>query len=91
MTKKELNLLDFLVDTAADELSNNCCNDIPYELISNFTHEERVSLDKEYHEWNGDPEEHTPRYMPMHDSSMLRFLYEKLKNDKNNQQQSSVS
>ncbi|HWY33966.1 MAG TPA: hypothetical protein VNX68_04925 [Nitrosopumilaceae archaeon] len=57
MTKKEKLFLAELLEMASDEFSNHTCNDMPEELLKNFTDKEKESLIKEYHEYNGDPEE----------------------------------
>jgi hypothetical protein len=35
-------------------------------------------VEKEYHEWNGDPEEFNPRFLALHDYAVMSFLAHKL-------------
>lgn len=57
MTKKELLLASELLKMAADEFGNHGCND--FDLFDyGFTENECKQYAKEYHEWNGDPEEY---------------------------------
>ncbi len=55
MNEKEMKLaLDFL-DKYEDVCSDEMCND--YWFPKNWTEQEQIQLCKEYHEYNGDPEE----------------------------------
>ncbi len=56
MTKNEISLTIHLLKMASDEFSNHGCND--YYLAKIIADpEERRALMKQYHEYNGDPEE----------------------------------
>ena len=55
MEKHELELAAQLLQMASDRFSNDCCTD--YEFPESWTDEQVKTFSKEYHEWNGDPEE----------------------------------
>ena len=57
MNKKEKLFVAKLLRMAANEFSNHGCNDLPEECEKLFTKKEWTKMMKDYHEWNGDPEE----------------------------------
>jgi hypothetical protein len=61
MKKYELILTAKLLEMASDEFSNNGCNEMPKGIQKLLTKKQWTELDKEYHEFNGDPEEHDPK------------------------------
>jgi hypothetical protein len=58
-------------------MCNAGCNDLDKEMIACLTREEWIAIDKEYHEMNGDPEEHNPKYNSMLDFMVLYYLRKK--------------
>jgi len=80
MTKKELLLISHLLEIASDEFGNHGCND--FKLSDFFSEEECVKFDKEYHEWNGDPDEHDSQYARsgwFQDYAVMSYYSHKLK------------
>ena len=58
-TSRDLRLAAHLLKMAGGEFSNHGCND--FDLTPWYpSAKSRVDLDREMHEWNGDPEEHDP-------------------------------
>ena len=58
MNKKEQELAAYLLKLASNQFSNHGCNDVDKKAYEEWTIEERQQFVKEYHEWNGDPEEY---------------------------------
>ena len=52
--------VDFL-EAYSEYRSNRGCNDLDIDRWK-LTPEQKIDLDKRYHEWNGDPEEHDPEW-----------------------------
>lgn len=78
---KELQLAAKLLETAADLFSNHGCNDLPDNFWDGWTKEEIIQFDKEFHEWNGDPENHDPKRAGIiGDDAVMSFMADKLLN-----------
>jgi hypothetical protein len=85
MTGKELHLTIELLNLAADEFGRHGCCDMDRDMLQrvNFTDEEKLALAKEYHEWNGDPEEFEgtlQEFDRISDYAWMRFMANKLYN-----------
>jgi len=78
MTVQEIQLTAKLLDLAADTFSNHGCNDVSEEMYEGWTKEQRQALVKEFHEWNGDPEEYDPEFLHLGDSSLIAFFAAKI-------------
>lgn len=79
MTNNELELLKYLVSEAVSTMGNSYCNDIVDSVLDDFTQQELIDLDKGYHEYNGDPEEHDPERLRVPpDYAALSYLFDKL-------------
>lgn len=78
MTRKENKLASYFLELASDEFGNHGCNDVEDEVWENWTLEERQKFIKEYHEWNGDPEEYDENYLHLPDFAIMSFLSHKL-------------
>lgn len=81
MTDKEKMLAGKLLEMASDEFSNHGCNDLPKELERLLTQEEWDRLNKEMHDWNGDPEEYRPGQVMSYDWLWMSFLGAKLRGE----------
>lgn len=83
MTKSEKILAAKLLELFSDELVNRGCNDMTNDLTKTMTQEEWRKFDREYHQWNGDPEEHTPTSKGdnLPDFAVASFLAHKLLKD----------
>jgi len=80
MTTKEKQLAAHMLELASDEFSNHGCNDVDASVYEGWTLQERQQFVKEYYEWNGDPENYSPTFLHIGDSSIMSFLSHKLKN-----------
>jgi len=76
MNTKELKLAADLLRTASDVFANHGCND--WEFPDDWTEQERHDFVKEYHDYNGDPEEFNPKFLRLHDYAVMAFLARKL-------------
>ena len=83
MQKHEMLLAAKMLHLAADEFSNNSCNDVSAGVRKLLTKDQWATLDKEYHEWNGDPKEHSPEHPDIknYDYILMRFLAVKLEKE----------
>ena len=79
MTPNEMKLAAEMLKIADDEFSNHGCNDVDDSVWDGWTIEERQQFVKEFHEWNGDPEEFDPNFLHLQDFCIMGFLAEKLK------------
>jgi len=75
--EKEKKLLLGIISECSDILSRRSCNDIDEEHMRDFTIEEKIKLDKDYHEFNGDPEEHEEGAYCLYDFAILDYLSQK--------------
>lgn len=85
LTKAELKTLLYLIDRAADVLSNHCCNDLRLLADCKLTRDEAQSIRKLEHTYCDDPERSAPvrddtkPEVYAHDCLVLRALAAKLK------------
>jgi hypothetical protein len=56
LTQNELELMADFLEAYSDRLGNDGCND--YVFPENWTDQEKTLFIKEYHDFNGDPEEY---------------------------------
>lgn len=78
MTNKEKRLLAYFLDDLSETLSNRGCNDVEDSVWLEWTEEERADFVKEYHEYNGDPEEFDPKHLHIPDFCIVSLLRKKL-------------
>ena len=78
ISKKELALAAKMLELASDQFSNHGCNDVDENVYDGWTLEERQQFVKEFHEWNGDPEEYEETFLHLGDSTIMSFLAAKL-------------
>jgi len=78
MTDKEKILASYFLNLASDEFGNHGCNDVEQSVWNNWTIEERQQFVKEFHEYNGDPEEYDPNFLYLPDFVLMGFLSHKL-------------
>lgn len=78
LTETEKKIVVRLLERAADQFSDFCCNDIDLEGISK---DDQIALDKKIHEWNGDPEEHDPNCIAFSDWILMSYFAARLKGD----------
>ena len=74
-----INLISKLLGIAGDKFSNHGCNDLGEDFWKGISTEEKLSLYKEYHEWNGDPEEYNPECIGyLGDSALMHYFSESM-------------
>jgi len=78
MNKKEISLLCYFLELASIKFANQGCNDVEEKVWNNWSIEERKGFVKEYHNWNGDPEEYDEKYLHIPDFAIISFLRSKL-------------
>lgn len=78
MTENEQKLTAHLLEMASATFTNNGCNDMPECFFEGWTQEEKEALKREYHEWNGDPEEYEEGNTDLPDWAIMTFLAAKL-------------
>lgn len=76
MKPYERKLAAILLEMASNHFGNHGCNDFPLEKY--LTPEEQQMLTKQYHEWNGDPEEYNPDRPMSLDFALMGFLAAKI-------------
>lgn len=76
MNKKELKLAVSFLQEASHEYNSHCCND--WEFPSNWSKKEKIQFVKEYHQYNGDPEEFNLKHLYLPDFAAMSFLAHKL-------------
>ena len=79
MTKKEAILTSKILEEASDLFAGRMCNDVDDSFYDGWTLEERRIFIKEYHEWNGDPEEYDENFLHLPDFAIMSFLAYKIK------------
>ncbi len=80
LTVKEMQIAAAMLDDYSDYLGNRTCND--FEWPCNWNDEEKTKFTKEFHDYNGDPEEYEEGDILNSDFSVAGFLAFKLKNSK---------
>lgn len=76
MDHKEIALAADFLKGYADRLGNDCCND--WDFPSDWTHDEIVQFVRDYHEFNGDPEEFDENHLFLPDFAVAEFLAHRL-------------
>jgi Lar family restriction alleviation protein len=62
LTHKELLFLAELMEQGGNLISRQICEDMRQKAYGIFSPEEKDELERQYHDWNGDPEEFFPGY-----------------------------
>ena len=76
---KELSLTAKLLDLASNQFSRHGCNDLSESVYEGWSIEDKKKFVREYHEWNGDPEEFDEDFLYLPDYAIMRFLAHKIK------------
>jgi len=79
MTNNEKKLASKMLELLSDILGKRGCND--FEFPESWSEDEVKSFVKDFHEWNGDPEEFSEDRLYIQDYSVAGLLSEKLKNE----------
>ena len=79
MKEKEKLLVGIMLEKASTVFGRFGCNDVPDSIYNGWTIEERQEFVKEYHEWNGDPEEIDKDDLCLPDFAIMAFLAYKMK------------
>lgn len=81
MTQKEKELASAMLEMASDVFGNHGCNALDEDVWDGWTDKQRQKFVKEYHEYNGDPEEYDPDFLNLPDFAVMDLLAYKLLND----------
>lgn len=73
MNNKELKLVSELLNIADEHYGDHCCNDADEALFNEWTLGERRQFVKEFHDWNGDPEEYDENWLHLPDYALMGF------------------
>lgn len=79
--KKEIvvKLISKLLEMASYQFSNHGCNDLYEDFWDGVSEDEKQNLYKEFHDWNGDPEDYNPSQIGyLGDSHLMRYFSEKV-------------
>ncbi len=79
MNAKEQKLAAKMINDYSDKLSNNGCND--WDFQKDWSEQEKRTFIREYHDWNGDPEEYDQNSLFIQNDSVAAFLASKLWED----------
>lgn len=80
LNQKETEILDQFLDQLTDTMYNNCCND--WDFPENWAPFDRQKFVREYHAWNGNPEEYNPQHLRLMDFQAVSFLRQRMKQRK---------
>lgn len=72
MRTKEIELISEMLADYSRRLSRDGCND--WDFPKDWTIKEKQLFLKQYHAWNGDPEEYDPKRLHIRNSSVAAFL-----------------
>ena len=89
MNKKEKELTAKMLNLASDVFSCHGCNDVDDEVYNTWTLDERKQFVKEFHKWNGDPEEYDEEILHLEDFCIMDFLAAKLRKEIKNENHQS--
>lgn len=78
MNYKEKILASEMLELASDQFAHHGCNDVHDSFYDGWTIEERRKFIKDFHEWNGDPEEYDENFLHIPDFALMSFLAYKL-------------
>lgn len=81
MGKHEKQLTAKFLELAAGEFSNHGCNDVDEDFFEGWTKDQRQEFCKEWHEWNGDPDEYDPEWLSLPDYAIMDFLASKIRSE----------
>lgn len=79
MTKNQLKLASALLELASKQFSNHGCNDLSEDITDLLSQSEWDELNKEFHDWNGDPENYEPNDIMHYDWLWMNYMSKKLK------------
>ena len=76
LTDKEKQIAATMLENYSEYLANRICND--FDWPGNWTNEEITKFTKDFHDWNGDPEEYEQGDILSSDHAVSSFLAHKL-------------
>jgi len=73
-------IISKLLKMAGEKFSNHGCNDLPDSFFDDMSQKERQAFYKQYHEWNGDPEDYDLNQIGyLGDSALMHFFSDYVK------------
>jgi hypothetical protein len=79
MTENEIKLASYFLELASEEFGNHGCNDVDESVFESWSLDERRNFVKEFHEYNGDPNEYDENFLHLPDFCIMSFLAHKIK------------
>ena len=79
MNSKEKLIAAEMLESLSNKMADSCCNDWNFPI--NWSEDEKATFVREFHEWNGDPEEFDPGYLVLSDFCVASFLSSKMLDD----------
>ena len=79
MNIKEKQLAAKMLELASEQFSNHGCNEVEDSVYDGWTIEERKGFVKNFHDWNGDPEDYDEDFLHIGDSTLMAYFADKLK------------
>lgn len=73
MKNHEKQLASVMLKDYSNALGNRCCN--YFEFPRDLSEYQKIDFVKEFHIWNGDPEEFDPEYLFMPDYAVASFFW----------------
>lgn len=78
MTPKENKLAIQMLKLASNAFSNYGCNDVDESVYKDWTKQERIDFVKQFHEYNGNPEDFDSEKLDIPDWLLMDFMAYKL-------------
>ena len=83
MNNKEKSIASDMLYILSDMMGNSFCNDWNFPI--HWSEDEKATFVKEFHEWNGDPENFDVNHLVVPDFGVAAFLSSKMLDDEDNQ------
>lgn len=76
MKNHERELASNLLSQAADRYGSDTCHD--WNFPASWSVEQKQEFVKDFHDWNGDPEEYDPKFLQLPNFAVMAFLAHRL-------------
>jgi len=85
MNPKEKAIAAKLLQIARDEFADHGCNDLDSNFWDGWAHSEIVQFVREFHDYNGDPEQFDESHLHLPDYAVMGFMAHKLRLEAENE------